>query len=116
DVAQDEAKAFGAVRVAACRDDLADEQHVAVVADEVVRLDLRRPGARHGRVDDEDRERRRDGERDDETGGTTPHGAKNTCVLKPRSAQRSIAEARRAGIRYPRSWQREPGESSVSAS
>ena len=77
-VAEDEAHAGARVRVAARADDLAHEQHVAVLAREVARLDLRRAGARDRGVDDEDGERRRNGQRDDEPGGTAPHARKDT--------------------------------------
>ena len=58
------------------RDDLADEQDVARGARQVARLDLRRAGPRDRRVEDEDRERGRDRQRDDEPGGTPPHASR----------------------------------------
>ena len=99
DVAEHEAHAGGAVRVAAssgrpCR----RAARRAVVPREVARLDLRRPGAGDRGVEDEDGERRRNGQRDDEPGGTAPHGRKDTRARSV-SARQLAGVTRRPGTR-----------------
>ena len=59
-----------------------------------VRRQLRCRVAGHRRVDDEDRKRRRNGQRDDEPGGTAPHGAKNTAPASGLALDRRGAPSR----------------------